>query len=193
MPDANAPWKTHRPRHGASSLFDLVRLLHLSLLAVAFVATADLPTGTATADDAAPLVLSNQHVGMTSVEVEAAQPQTSAPHAQSTSSTASTVNAPDPDAGASDSPNDLEARARSLEAVADEAKRRADAAADRADRLLRAVEAVEAGRVPGVGPNKDGPATFDRCMEATIRAGDSLAAADRLCRAVYSDAHDMAW
>jgi hypothetical protein len=129
-------------------------------------------TDTAAPVSSTPLVLTNAQVGMTRAEIEASQPRQPAVPAPS---------------GRTESPSDLEARARSLEEIASAAHQRAREAADRAEALQRAVEAAEAGLIPGVGPSRDGPATLARCMEASIRRGESFANADRLCRVVFHD------
>lgn len=115
-----------------------------------------------------PIVLSNQHVGMSAAEIEAG---------------ANASEAPNTVAPAEKTP--LEVQADALAEIAAAKAADADRLAAMAEHASRALAAVEAGLIPGVGPNEDGPASYERCMEATIRRGESLRSSDALCRFVF--------
>ena len=143
---------------------------------VALAALAAL-VGSATAAfsaDAPPLVLGNDHVGMTAESLGA----TDAPPAPSPAPAPAAT--PAPEGPASD-----QAHADALRAEADAAHERARVAAERAEAARMALEAAEAGQIPGIGSNTDGPASYATCIEASIRRGLAYAESDRLCRAVF--------
>lgn len=152
--------------------------LSVATLGLSTSAIANEPT------EASPAVsLSNQHVGMSAEQVDAANaPSTSA--AATAPAPASAPTTPTTD------PNALEAEAEALAAVAAARKHEALELKRRAEDAQRALEAAEAGLIPGVGSNEQGPATYESCVEATIRRGESYADSDRLCRTIYPEAND---
>lgn len=187
-----APDTTRRTRHihrwcttGPSLLLlALVALVAGWTLGAPVAASASGPVPSAGRDGGPALVLSNEHLGMTREQVEAMQPAATAdpvPHA-APPPVEPTTQAAAPEAAPV---SDLQARADSLLAAAEAASERAREAAARAEALGMAVEAAEAGLIPGVGDNRDGPASYESCVEATIRRGLSYRDSDRMCRAVF--------
>jgi hypothetical protein len=147
-------------------------VLGVLLLALVAPAGADAAAGPSSPDAGPPLVLTNEHIGMTAAQIEALQPAVEPPPAR-------TEPAPT---------SESQARAEALEAEAEAARARARQAALRAETAARAVEAAEAGLIPGLGPNRQGAARYETCIEALIRHGDSYAESDRVCRAVFGGA-----
>lgn len=154
--------------------------LGTSAIASAFVLGVAILIGgtTAAASDPAeapsPVSLSNQHVGMSAEQVDAANSPAEV--------AAAPVPAPAGDVTA------LETKAQALAAIAAERKKQALELSRRAEDAQHALEAAEAGLIPGVGSNEQGPATYESCVEATIRRGESYADSDRLCRTIYPEA-----
>jgi len=152
-------------------------LLAVTALAscLAFGATAESP----------PISLSNQHVGMSSEQIAQQSAPAPAAAAQPPAQPQQAQGPAQAPASASPEQDRLAAEAAQLEAVAAEKQRAAQALAQRAADTRRALAAAEAGLIPGIGPNQDGPATFESCIEATIRRGESFADSNGLCKIIY--------
>lgn len=136
--------------------------------------------GEASARESAPvLVLSHEHLGMTAEQIEASQPAPAVEPAPARPEIESEFLAR-ADAVEADA---LEADA--LEAEAEMAQQRARQAAERAEAATWAAQAAEAGLIPGIGENSRGPASYETCVEALIRYGDSFGKSTRTCGAVF--------
>jgi len=173
-PDASPP-----PRSNDFSIFpSVIVTLALVVSGWALPASAD-PAAAASPPAPAPTVsLSNADVGMSAEQIETAQAPAPAP-------------TPDVPPAPTEATSELASAADDLAAVAEDKKQLASALERRAQDANRALEAAEAGLIPGVGPNEEGPATYESCVEAMIRRGDSFASSDRLCRVVYPAAADL--
>lgn len=154
-------------------------LVAIAFFGVVAVAHASNPVAGSETDTAAPVVLSNQHVGMTSEQIEASIAPAAVEPAR--------VVSPEPAEAAVAAGGDLQARADTLQAAAVDARERAREAARRAEVLKAAADAAEAGLIPGVGSNREGEASYASCVESSIRRGLSLAGSDRICRAIFGE------
>lgn len=172
--NAEAPSHSPAPRVPRRSKTARSRVPPLLLAVVLAVGTASAVVG----DDApvapseAPVVLSNAHVGMSAAQISAGPPANeAAPQAQPSAEVTA-----------------LQTQADALAKIAAAKVATAEQLAAQAKAASRALAAVGAGLVPGVGSNEDGPASYERCMEAMIRRGDSLGSSDSLCRFVFPNA-----
>jgi hypothetical protein len=144
------------------------------------LAGASSPISPSTSDGAAVLSLSNEHLGMTAAEVEAAQGGSAIESAPSEA----------------EAPLDLQAQVTALEALAEQATQRAhDAAeyaeaarvavvtAERAEAARLASEAATAALVSIAATGQPVGTSYESCFEASVRRGVAFAESDRTCRA----------
>jgi hypothetical protein len=172
------------------------------LLALAVPAGATEPADTKANESAPVLVLSHEHLGMTAEQIEASQAALTVESAPVEpvveSEFLARADAVGADAREADAPvveSEFLARADAvgadareadaLEAEAEMARQRARQAAERAEAATWAARAAEAGLIPGIGENHRGPASYETCVEALIRHGDSYGKSTRTCGAVF--------
>jgi len=141
------------------------------LLALAGSADASGPVDASPRDPGPVLVLTHESLGMTAEQIEASQAAIEAAPART---------------GAMPG-GEVQARADALAIEAEAARQRAREAAERAEAAMWAVEAAEAGLVPGIGDDRTGAASYATCVEALIRHGDTYAKSSRTCRAIFEE------